>query len=315
VFVYRHDRIGFCRIEPCGRYGVTPKRLFPVILLLTGLMCPAFVQAHTHESFVGRQGCGEPPRSDTGAVPVRHITSVARYPHDRNAFTQGLVFYKGELYESTGLRGYSSVRRVDLISGRVLKARHLDKKLFGEGLAVINHQLVQLTWETGSGLIYTPVDLQLIGSFTFGGEGWGSTVVDNRLVISDGTARLRFFTTDTYQQVASLDVRDRGAPVEGLNELESVEGLIYANVYPSDCIAQIDARSGQVIGWLDLGELMPRAERTDRAAVANGIAYNPDTRELFVTGKFWPYIFQIKLLQPENPDKQTAGDNADDRRL
>lgn len=315
MFVYRYDPAGFCRAEPYGRSGLAQERWHLILLLTIGLLYSAIAQAQSNALINGRQGCGAPPRSHVDAAPVRRFVTAARYPHDPHAFTQGLVFYRGELYESTGLRGSSSVRRLDLKSGRVLKTQHLDKALFGEGLTVIDHQLVQLTWVTGSALFYSPVDLEPAGSFTFNGEGWGSTAVNNRLVISDGTARLRFFDTQNYQQVGSLEVKDGGIPVEGLNELESVEGLIYANVYPSDCIAQIDARTGKVLGWLELTELMPRTKRPDRSAVANGIAYNPETRKLFVTGKLWPYIYQIKLVQPDNPDKQTAASNAVDRLL
>lgn len=271
-----------------------------------GLFYVAISYAQSPTAFSGRQHCSTSNPAQIEAVPLRPFEVAARYPHDRNAFTQGLVFYQGELYESTGLRGRSSVRRLDLKSGRVLNKRHLNKALFGEGLAVLDRQLVQLTWETGSALIYTPTDLHQVGSFTFRGEGWGSTAVDNRLVISDGSSWLRFFDRHDFRQVASLQVTADGRPVEGLNELESVEGVIYANVYPSDCIAQIDARSGQVVGWIDLGGLMPLSERPQRAAVANGIAYKPETGELFVTGKFWPYIYQLRLLKTEHPDKQAV---------
>jgi glutamine cyclotransferase len=232
---------------------------------------------------------------------------TARYPHDRNAFTQGLVLYRGELYESTGIRGRSSVRRLDLKTGRLLNVRRLDKKQFGEGLAVLGGHLVQLTWDTGTAFIYAPEDLQQTGSFSFDGEGWGGTAVDDRLVVSDGTSRLRFFEKDSYRQLGSLQVTDGGRPVEGLNELESVGGLIYANVYPSDCVARIDSRTGQVTAWLDLGGLMPLSERPHSSAVANGIAHDPQTGELYVTGKLWPYVYRLKLLESEiDPDKQAV---------
>lgn len=241
------------------------------------------------------------------AVPNRPFEVIARYPHDRNAFTQGLVFYRGDLYESIGIRGRSSVRRLDLKSGQVLKTLRLNKELFGEGLTVLDQRLVQLTWQSGSAFIYAPADLRQTGSFTFSGEGWGSTGFDGQLVISDGSSRLKFVDTDAYQQIASLQVTDHGRPVAGLNELETVDGLIYANVYPSDCIAQIDPQSGRVVGWIDLSGLMPLSERPHRSAVANGIAYNQETGELFVTGKLWPYIYQLRLLKTEAlPDKQAA---------
>ena len=242
-------------------------------------------------------------------TPTHHYEVIARYPHDLEAFTQGLVFHQGELYESTGIRGRSSVRKLDLKSGRVLKSQRLDNDLFGEGLTVFEQQLVQLTWQSGQAFIYAPDDLQQTGSFTLNGEGWGSTSIDGRLVVSDGSAWLRFIAPDEdYRQVASVQVTDRGREVRGLNELEAVNGLIYANVYPGDCIAQIDPQSGRVTGWIDLNGLMPLSERTHRSAVANGIAYNSGSGELFVTGKYWPYIYQLEIHKAETlPDKRTTG--------
>lgn len=243
----------------------------------------------------------------TEAAPDRRYEVVARYPHDRNAFTQGLTFYQGELYESTGLRGRSSVRKLDLKTGQVLETRRLDRALFGEGLAVANHQLIQLTWQSGSAFIYAPDGLRKAGSFTFSGEGWGIVNIEGQLVISDGSSWLRFINPVDYQQTGTLQVMHRGQPLEGLNELEQVNGLIYANIYPGDCIAMIDPQSGQVVGWIDLAGLMPLSKRKNGTAVANGIAYNPENGYLFVTGKLWPYIYQLKLLKNEAlPDKQTA---------
>jgi len=235
------------------------------------------------------------------AAPNQRYEVVARYPHDRNAFTQGLVFYRGELYESTGMRGRSSE------TGQVLETRRLDRSLFGEGLAVANHQLIQLTWQSGSAFIYTPDGLRKTGSFTFSGEGWGIVNIEGQLVISDGSSWLKFINPGDYQLTGTLQVMHRGQPIEGLNELEQVNGLIYANIYPGDCIAMIDPQSGQVVGWIDLGGLMPLSKRKNGTAVANGIAYNPENGYLFVTGKLWPYIYQLKLLKTEAlPDKQTA---------
>jgi len=246
------------------------------------------------------------------ATPTHQYEIIARYPHDREAFTQGLVFYRGELYESTGIRGRSSVRRLDLESGRILNSQQLDKDLFGEGLAVVDRQLVQLTWQSGQAFIYAPDNLQQTGSFTLGGEGWGSTSIDGRLVVSDGSAWLKFISPDDdYRQVASVQVTDRGREVRGLNELEAVDGLIYANVYPGDCIAQIDPQSGRVTGWIDLEGLLPLSERRHSSAVANGIAYNRESGELFVTGKYWPYIYQLEIHRMETlPGKRSAGPGA-----
>jgi len=240
-------------------------------------------------------------QASVAPAPEQLFEVVASYPHDQGAFTEGLVFYRGELYESTGMHGRSSVRKVDLSTGQVLKARTLDMKLFGEGLTVAGDRLIQLTWQSRTAFIYAPKDLDQRGAFALQGEGWGLTTSGDELVISDGSPTLRFVSTTDYGQTHSLQVTEGGRPLQGLNELEMVEGSIYANVYPSDCIARIDPGSGKVTGWLDLRGLLPLSERPDGSAVANGIAYRPETRELFVTGKFWPYIYQIKLLKTNVP--------------
>ncbi|HHH43943.1 MAG TPA: glutaminyl-peptide cyclotransferase [Gammaproteobacteria bacterium] len=283
--------------------------LYPLGLLLAVLLPAGVGHAQETNTSLSEHACQPAveylPHVDT--APAQRFEIIARYPHDPDAFTQGLVFYRGELYESTGLHGRSSIRRLDLETGKVLRARHLDKALFGEGLTVHDRKLVQLTWETGSALLYTPSDLRRTGQFTFDGEGWGNTVVHDQLVISDGSSFLRFYAAPEYRQVASLQVTDHGRPVEGLNELEFVEGLIYANVYPTDCIARIDAHSGQVTGWIDLRGLMPLAQRPGSSAVANGIAYDTDSGNLLVTGKFWPYLYRLRLLDNEHPGQQAAG--------
>lgn len=305
---------------------VLPPGLISLLIVATGTLCLSPVSAEPTPRSPAESGCiasGSGYGAGSGsaapvaeAAPVRRFEVLARYPHDRGAFTQGLVLYRGDLYESTGRQGQSSVRRVEPASGRILDARALEATLFGEGLAVLEKRLVQLTWKAGTAFIYDPVNLSRVGGFTFEGEGWGSTAVDRHLVVSDGSSWLRFFDGGDYRQVKRLQVTERGRPVTGLNELEAVGELIYANVYPSDCIAQIDARSGQVTGWIDLSGLMPLAERADSTAVANGIAYDPDTKELFVTGKLWPYIFKLRLLPRETmPDKQavTTGSTAERR--
>ncbi len=315
MFAKPSDGVGLRRFSPPCNLHWPALHLFCLIIGLTGLYLPIISLAQTPAA--SAQSCATLTRNPASyttasqtsvdAAPRHLFEVVARYPHDRNAFTQGLVFYRGDLYESIGIRGRSSVRRLDLKSGQVLKTRRLNKELFGEGLTVLDQRLVQLTWQSGSAFIYAPADLRQTGSFTFSGEGWGSTGFDGQLVISDGSSRLKFVDTDAYQQTASLQVTDHGRPVAGLNELETVDGLIYANVYPSDCIAQIDPQSGRVVGWIDLSGLMPLSERPHRSAVANGIAYKQETGELFVTGKLWPYIYQLRLLKTEAlPDKQAA---------
>lgn len=281
-------------------------RLLRLIAGLAPALCYSFIaSAEMPTPMAGRQSCSVTTQAGSyylsattdgiKSAPDRPYELVARYPHDRSAFTQGLVFYRGALYESTGMQGRSSIRRIDLDSGRLLNQRRLDKAQFGEGLAVLDRKLVQLTWESGVAFVYSPADLRRIGSFAFSGEGWGGTAIDARLVVSDGSSWLRFFDGKDQRQVGRLQVMENGRPLEGLNELEAVGDLIYANVYPSDCIAQIDARSGRVVGWIDLGGLMPLSERPNASAVANGIAVDPQTGELLVTGKLWPYIYRLRL--------------------
>ena len=229
------------------------------------------------------------------ASPTPGYRVLDRYPHDRDAFTQGLAFHQGALYESTGLYGRSTLRRIELGSGRVTDSRRLDGALFGEGLTRLGTRLVQLTWKAGVALLYRLDGLRPAGRFRFRGEGWGLTRLGDRLVLSDGSARLRFIDADGFGAAGTLRVTDAGRPVAGLNELETVDGLIYANVYPGDCIARIDPASGRVLGWLDLGGLLPLAERRSSASVANGIAWDAASRSLFVTGKHWPYIYRLDI--------------------
>jgi glutamine cyclotransferase len=244
-------------------------------------------------------GCGaSDSRTDrSDSINHFHYQVVARFPHDRGAFTQGLAFYRGALYESTGLLGESSLRRIDLLTGQVVQTSPLPSNRFGEGLAVLDGRFVQLTWRSGEGLIYEPETLRHTGSFSFDGEGWGSTAIGTQLLVSDGSAVLKFLDAPDYPVVSVLAVTTDGEPVEGLNELELVNGLIYANIWPTDCVAQIDPRDGKVVGWLDLSGLFPPGQRPNELAVANGIAYDHVQERLFVTGKYWPYIYQIKVLE------------------
>ena len=233
---------------------------------------------------------------EPAAASVRYTYRViASHPHDPEAFTQGLLFADGQLYESTGGYGQSSLRIVDLASGRVLRERQLPDNRFGEGLALNGGRLHQLTWKAGDGFIHDATTLAPIGEFRYGGEGWGLAANADSLVMSDGTAELRFLDPATRTEVRRLPVRDGTKPVAGLNELEFVEGDLYANVWPSDRIAIINPANGQVRGWLDLTGLLPLVFRTPRTDVLNGIAYDAVGKRLFVTGKHWPRLFQIEV--------------------
>lgn len=243
-------------------------------------------------------GGGAPVEAAAGAsaVPVYGYRIVRVYPHDRDAFTQGLVYLNGELYESTGLNGASSVRRVELRSGRVLQRLSLDGKYFGEGLAAWGPNLIQLTFRSNIGFVYDRASLRLRQTFTYAGEGWGLTQDGTRLIMSDGTSVLRFLDPWTLRDQGVLPVRDGGREVAGLNELEFVNGEIFANVWPTDRIARIAAGTGAVTGWIDLAGLLAPADKVAPGSVLNGIAYDAANDRLFVTGKRWTRLFEIKLV-------------------
>lgn len=219
------------------------------------------------------------------------------YPHDPEAFTQGLVYVDGVFYEGTGLNGRSSIRKVKIENGQVLQMRKLDAQYFGEGIALVGDTLFELTWQSGIGFLYDRASFERTGTFTYSGEGWGLTYDGSRLIMSDGTAVLRFIDPAT-RKVSSrrLEVRDGGSPVANLNELEYVKGEILANVWQTDRVARISAKTGRVIGWIDLqGLLTPRERAQD--AMLNGIAYDAANDRLFVTGKLWPKVFEIRIVQ------------------
>jgi glutaminyl-peptide cyclotransferase len=221
---------------------------------------------------------------------------VKTFPHDRQAFTQGLIFVDGQLYESTGIAGQSSLREEDLETGRILQFKVVPKQYFAEGLTQWGNTLVQLTWQSHTALIYDRSNFKFLRTFHFEGEGWGLTQDGKSLILSDGTATLRFIDPATFREVSRVVVKDHGNPVNELNELEYVRGEIYANIWHSDQIARISPATGKVIGWIDLGGLLPANERSSDEAVLNGIAYDSEHGRLFVTGKLWPRLFEIKLV-------------------
>jgi glutaminyl-peptide cyclotransferase len=227
---------------------------------------------------------------------------VHTYPHDPHAFTQGLVFVDGSLYESTGINGQSSLRMIDLESGRVLQEQTLDSKYFGEGLTDWGSTLVQLTWKSQVALVYDRFSFRVLRTFSYSGEGWGLTRDAKALILSDGTDVLRFFDPATFREVRRVSVKDHGKPVSEINELEFVHGEIYANIWYSDRIARIAPASGKVLGWIDLKGLLPAAEHSSPGAVLNGIAYDTAHDRLFVTGKLWPKLFEIQIVpEPLKP--------------
>jgi len=245
---------------------------------------------------------GNPPDStgnprDDGPAPTYTYKVVRAFPHDRAAFTQGLVFADGVLYEGTGLYGRSSLRKVDLETGAVLQMHPLDSRYFGEGVTLLDGRLIQLTWQAQVGFVYERESFSLRDQFTYPTEGWGLTHDGERLIMSDGTSVLYFLDARTFAEIAQLQVRDsRDRPVERLNELEYVDGEIYANIWQTDLIARISPRDGRVAGWIDLTGLLETGDRTPPVDVLNGIAYDAAGKRLFVTGKLWPKLFQIELV-------------------
>jgi glutamine cyclotransferase len=241
-----------------------------------------------------------PDPTPTSRASPRYYTYrvVNVYPHDPAAFTQGLVFDDGQLYESTGLWGRSSLRRVALESGTVLQQHNLGAEYFGEGLALFRGRLFQLTWQNGIGFVYDAATFELLRTWQYAGEGWGLTHDGEQLIMSDGSATLRFLDPDTLDVRRTIRVTDGERPVEMLNELEYVNGEVFANVWQTDWIARIDPVSGLVTGWVDLSGLLTVEERA-AADVLNGIAYDRAGQRLFVTGKLWPRLFEIVLVPKE----------------
>ncbi|MFH1123774.1 MAG: glutaminyl-peptide cyclotransferase [Pseudomonadota bacterium] len=232
-------------------------------------------------------------------IPVYSYRVINVYPHDRQASTQGLIYCDGFLYESTGRNGKSALRRVRLETGKVLEQHRLAREYFGEGLTDWGENLFQVTWQSNVGFVYDKATLRVKRTFHYPGEGWGLAHDQTRLIMSDGTATLRFFDPDTLKETGRLTVREGHLPLEYLNELEFIRGEIYANVWETDKIARISPYTGQVTGWIDLHGLLPGIDKMIRVGVLNGIAYDSRKNRLFVTGKLWPKLFEIVLVGRE----------------
>jgi glutamine cyclotransferase len=236
-----------------------------------------------------------PVAGDSGA-PVRYgYEKLHEWPHDPTAFTQGLVFLDGDLLESTGLNGQSTLRDVDLETGKVLRQVRVPSQFFAEGLAVIGTKAYQLTWKSQKGFIYDVASFNQTGEFPYDGEGWGLTTDGRVLVLSDGTSRIRFIDPATFKVIRSIDVRLDGKPLERLNELEWIKGEIFANVWQTDTVVRIDPATGHVRGIIDFSFLLPLDQQAPGTDVLNGIAYDPAHDRLYVTGKRWPRIFEVRL--------------------
>ena len=230
------------------------------------------------------------------SAPADSYQVVHAYPHDPKAFTQGLLYVDGHLYESTGLNNRSSIRMVDLVTGRVLQKYDLPSEFFGEGLTDWGSTLVQLTWKAQKGFVYDRFSFALLRTFQYKGEGWGITRDDTHLIMSDGSSYLRFLDPKTFRETRRIHVTDSsGHGIESLNELEYVHGEIYANIWQSDTIVRISPRNGKVLGWIDLSGIIDKRSLESSDAVLNGIAYDSKADRLFVTGKLWPKLFEIRV--------------------
>jgi glutaminyl-peptide cyclotransferase len=228
-------------------------------------------------------------------APMYHYSIVHSYPHDPEAFTEGLEYRDGFLYESTGLNGKSSIRKVKFETGEVVQQRNLGREYFGEGITFWNNDLFQLTWTNEIAFVYAAQTFASKTSFAYKGEGWALTHNADGLIMSDGSTQLRFLDPLTFKERRRLTVTDGGMPIKYLNELEWVKGEIFVNVYTTDYIARIDPSSGRVTGWLDVRGMLPH--QNDGNTVPNGIAYDAEHDRLFVTGKNWPKLFEIKLTR------------------
>lgn len=232
------------------------------------------------------------------APPVYGFQVVKAYPHDSSAFTQGLLFHDGYLYEGTGVEGLSSLRKVDLATGNVVKKYRLANDVFGEGITLHDGRIYQISWRNGIAFVYDLATFKLLRKHSYTGEGWGLATDGKRLILSDGTARLRFFDPETFAPVGKpVEVVDRGNSIGYLNELEYVKGEVWANVWHEDRIARIDPATGKVVGWIDLAGLLPASLKPDEEAVLNGIAWDAAKDRIFVTGKWWPRLYEIKLVK------------------
>ena len=237
---------------------------------------------------------------DATSAPVYAYRVVDIYPHDTGAFTEGLVYYNGSLYESTGLYGNSSLRHVDLDTGNVLQVYELPGQYFGEGIAIVNDTIIQLTYQNHTGFVYDLKSFRLLQNFSYPDEGWGLTSSGSQLIMSDGTASLYFLNPQTFQRTGEITVHDGSTPIYDLNELEYINGSIFANVWLTNTIAVINPGTGQVTAWIDLTgiENMTGCHCDVANDVLNGIAYDAQNHRLFVTGKMWPDLFEIRIVPP-----------------
>ena len=229
-------------------------------------------------------------------IPVYGYEIVNTYPHNTESFTQGLVFDNGTLYESTGIKGKSQVMIIDLQTGKSIKSHKMPDKYFGEGITIVGNKIIQVTWRSKTGFVYNKNTLELNKTFNYETQGWGITYDGKYLIMSDGTEKLYFMDPDTFKIIGILEVYRDNGKIGKLNELEYVDGEIYANIWGKEKIARIDPKTGRVTAWIDLSGLLNSEDREKRVDVLNGIAYNPENGNFYVTGKLWPKLFEIKVV-------------------
>lgn len=239
------------------------------------------------------------PASSTKNAPMYRVEVARVFPHDSDAFTQGLAYENGFLFEGTGQLGRSSLRKVDLATGKVLLQVNLAPDEFGEGIAIVDDQIFQLTWQSHIGFVYRLSDFHLLRRFTYSGEGWGLASDGHQLFMSDGTQDIRVLDPATCKEIRRITVREGERPIDQVNELEFVNGQIFANIWHSDRIARISPETGKVLGWINLAGILSPMYRRDPEALLNGIAYDAKGKRLFVTGKLWPSIFEIRLTRAQ----------------
>lgn len=231
----------------------------------------------------------------TSKAPRYGYTVVASFPHDPKAFTQGLEYFGGFLYEGTGMKGRSAVRQVELETGKVVREERLHPQYFGEGITISQGKVFQLTWKDRTGFVYDAKTLRFIRNFSYFGDGWGLTHDTAGLIMSDGTSTLRFLELTRFQEQRRVTVTDAAVPIDRLNELEWVRGEIWANVWETDYIVRISPKDGRVVGWIDLKGLQGPGVKLEAGAVLNGIAFDAQKNRIFVTGKLWPRVFEIQV--------------------
>ena len=286
------------RVTASPMATMTPAEGGPGAAPATGAALPSTTATASPATSIPAQTVITATRAAVAAIPVYTYKVVQVYPHDRQAFTEGLVYRDGFLYEGTGLYGQSELRKVELESGRVVQSVSLAEQYFGEGISVYDTRIVQLTWKSHLGFVYDENSFGQTGRFSYPTEGWGLTFDGQSLIMSDGTSVLHYLDPQTYTETHSIRVTGENGPVDQLNELEFIDGEIYANVWQTDFIARIDPQTGQVVGWIDLTGLLGPEDRTQPVDVLNGIAYDAQGKRLFVTGKLSAEkLFQIELVQ------------------